>query len=510
MKKEILVDINPLQTRVLLLEDNEPAELYVERTGRERIVGNIYKGCVANVLPGMQAAFVDIGLQKNAFLYSGDINADMTDFEFPDKGGDRNKIELSIDEKVKQGQELMLQIVKEPVGTKGARVTTNITLPGRTLVLVPTVNYIGVSRRIEDEEERTRLREIMERIKPEGMGVIVRTAAAGKSEEDFRADLAFLTRMWERIQNKYKLVRAPRLIHSEEQLIFRIIRDIFTPDVDLLLINDEEYYERVKVVAGILSPELADRVQYYDGGDNLFDVRGAEGKLEKMLSRKVWLKNGAYIVIDHTEALTAIDVNTGKFIGEDDLQETLFETNCEAAREIARQIRLRDISGIIIIDFIDMEVQENKDALIELLRNCMKNDRTKSNVLGMTGLGLIEMTRKKMRNPLIATLQEPCPYCRGESRVLTPESVALRVRRRLLRELANTDCTRFLVEVHPSVAAFIEKKDAEDLPILPRQAGKNFYIRALPELHVEHFEVRALTDKRELDALAKGGEIKCY
>lgn len=510
MKKEILVDINPLQTRVLLLEDGEPAELYVERTGRERIVGNIYKGCVQNVLPGMQAAFVDIGLQRNAFLYSGDINADITDFEFPDKEGDKNKIELSIDEKVKQGQELMLQIVKEPVGTKGARVTTNITLPGRTLVLVPTVNYIGVSRRIEDEEERARLRGIMERIKPEGMGVIVRTAAAGKSEEDFKADLAFLTRMWERILHKYKLVRAPRLIHSEEHLIFRIIRDIFTPDVDALLINDEEYFERVKVVAGIISPELADRVQYYDGSENLFDFKNAESKLEKLLARKVWLKNGAYIVIDHTEAFTAIDVNTGKFIGEDDLQETLFETNCEAAREIARQIRLRDISGIIIIDFIDMEVQENKDALIDLLRNCMKRDRTKSNVLGMTGLGLIEMTRKKLRNPLTATLQEPCPYCHGESRVLTAESVALRVRTRLLREMANTDLSNFLIEVSPAVAAFIEKKTAEGFSLLPKRQGKNFYVRSVPGQHVEHYEVRPIADKRALESSVRGSEIKCY
>ena len=226
-----------------------------------------------------------------------------------------------------------------------------------------------------------------------------------------------------------------------------------------------------------------------------------------------WLlcvKNGAYIVIDHTEALTAIDVNTGKFIGEDDLQETLFETNCEAAREIARQIRLRDISGIIIIDFIDMEVQENKDALIDLLRNCMKRDRTKSNVLGMTGLGLIEMTRKKLRNPLTATLQEPCPYCHGESRVLTAESVALRVRTRLLREMANTDLSNFLIEVSPAVAAFIEKKTAEGFSLLPKRQGKNFYVRSVPGQHVEHYEVRPIADKRALESSVRGSEIKCY
>jgi len=507
LKREILVDINPHQTRVGLLEDGELVELYVERTGKERLVGNIYKGCVQNVLPGMQAAFVDIGLEKNAFLYAGDINADKAVFDFPDSK-QSDKLEKNIADMVHQGQEIILQVVKEPVGTKGARVTTNITLPGRTLVLVPTVNYIGVSRRIEDEAERTRLRETIERIKPPDMGVIVRTAAVGKTEEDFKSELTFLTRLWERISHRGRIVRAPRMIHSEEPLVFRTIRDTFTPDVSALIVNDEEYYERVKIIAGIISPELVDRVQLFDGEEDLFEHYKVETRAEKLLARKVWLKNGAYIVIDQTEALTAIDVNTGKYIGSDNLQQTLFETNCEAAREIARQIRLRDISGIIVIDFIDMESQEHKDALVELLRECLKNDRTKSNVIGMTALGLVEMTRKKLRNPLSATLQSPCPYCHGEGKVLSAESVTQKIRRALLREFKNTSIASFIVEMHPDVAAFIEGKAAEDMPILPAQEGRSVYIARDAHRHIEDFSIRPVTDVRELEHAARGEGLK--
>lgn len=500
MKREILVDISSDQTRVAMLEDGEIVELHIEDIGNERIVGNIYKGCVQNVLPGMQAAFVDIGLDKNAFLYAGDINCEKEDFVFPDTGAlSPEKMQRSISDMVHQGQEIMLQVLKEPVGTKGARVTTHITLPGRTLVLVPTVDYIGVSRRIEDESERARLREIMERIKPEGMGVIVRTVAAGKAEEEFKNDMLFLTRLWERVCKKFKLVRAPRLIHAEEQLVFRTIRDMFTPEVSRLVVNDEEYYDRIKIVAGILSPEYADRVELYEGTESLFAKHNAEPRLEKLLGRKVWLKNGAYIVIDQTEALTAIDVNTGKYIGSDNLQDTLFQANCEAAKEIARQLRLRDISGIIIIDFIDMEKAEHKEAVVDLLRMCLRKDRTKTNVLGMTGLGLVEMTRKKQRNPLWATLQTPCPYCKGEGRVLSPETVAHRVRRALLREFDNTNIDTFIVRVHPSVAQVIEKKSAGSRPLLPVDRNRRLYLEADESVYVEEYEIIHVTDKAVLE-----------
>jgi ribonuclease G len=508
MRKQMIVDVNAYQTRVALLEEGSLAEIYVEQVGRERIVGNIYKGRVQNVLPGMQAAFVDIGLEKNAFLYAGDILVDKADLEFPNQK-ERPEIQANIKDIVKPGQEILLQILKEPFGTKGARVTTHITLPGRTLVLMPTVNYIGVSRRIEDEEERSRLRSIIERIKPENMGIIVRTAAYGKSEEEFISDISFLVRMWEKVIHRAQLVNAPRMVHAEESLVFRTIRDIFTPDVEELMINDRDYYEKVKVVADIISPEFADRVKLYQGEQDLFDRYELESKIDKLLQRKVWLKNGGYIIIDQTEALTAIDVNTGKYVGSDDLQQTLFETNCEAAREIARQLRLRDIGGIIIIDFIDMEDQANKDTLIELLRNELKKDRTKSNVVGMTGLGLVEMTRKKVRKSLSATMQNSCPYCGGESRILSAETVAHKIRRQLRREQQNTNVPSYLIEAHPHVASFIEARSHGDPPFLPHVEGRSVYVRSNSALHFEEYSIQPITDHRLLETIASDSRVFC-
>ncbi|OQB25199.1 MAG: Ribonuclease G [Firmicutes bacterium ADurb.Bin182] len=488
MNKEILVDINPYQTRVALLEDGVLAEIYIERRGRERTVGNIYNGKVQNVLPGMQAAFVDIGLERNAFLYAGDIQVNKSDFNF---GSDNEEVAIgssNIRDIVKAGQDIMVQVLKEPVGTKGARVTTHITLPGRTLVLMPTVNYVGVSRRIEDENERERLRNILERIKPENMGVIVRTAAAGKNEAEFESDLAFLLRLWKRIQQKSGLVSSPRLIHAEESLIFRTIRDIFTPDISKLTINDREFYERVQVVANIISPGLTDRVILNESYD-LFDQYDLEPKIEKALARKVWLKNGGYIVIDHTEALTSIDVNTGKYVGGDNLQETITETNCEAAKEIARQIRLRDMSGIIIIDFIDMDKMSDKEKLLETLNAELKKDRTKSNVLGITSLGLVEMTRKKIRQPIDSILQIPCPYCNGDSRVLSEESVVLKIRHRLLKCFDEQSCPVYLVRAHPNVIALINDESAAFSALLPLIPGKTIYIKPDPAMHIQEYAV---------------------
>ena len=506
MSKQIVVDINAHQTRVAVGENGEMTEIYIESLGRERIVGNIYKGRVQNVIPGMQAAFVDIGLEKNAFLYAGDILVDKSDLEFPDQKT-KPEIQANIKDMVKPGQEIMLQILKEPVGNKGARVTTHITLPGRTLVLMPTVNYVGVSRRIDDEQERERLRSIIERIKPENTGVIVRTVAVGKSEEEFASDLDFLFSLWERVKQKDHLVSAPRLIHTEEPLVYRTIRDLLTEDIDELVINDAEYFEKVKIVAGIISPEYVDRVKLYEDHESLFDHYDLERKIEKLFIRKVWLKNGGYIVIDSTEALTAIDVNTGKYVGGNNLQETLFKTNCEAAREIARQLRLRDIGGIIIIDFIDMEAQEDKDALIEILRDQLHKDRTKSNVLGMTELGLVEMTRKKMRKSFSATMQSPCSYCHGEGKVQSSEAIAHKVRRQLLRDMQNIDVDVWLVDVHPSVAAFIETRSQGESLFLPQFPGRDIYVRSLPYLHIEEYRVTPVTDQRLMETAISDAKI---
>ncbi|MGN0800679.1 MAG: ribonuclease E/G [Christensenellales bacterium] len=499
MEKEIIVDINPYQTRVVLLEDGSPSEIYIERRGRERLVGNIYKGKVQNVLPGMQAAFVDIGLERNAFLYAGDIQIDRSDFTFHGEQNDIKPAALNIKDIVKPGQEVMVQIVKEPVGTKGARVTTNITLPGRTLVLMPSVNYVGVSRRIEDEEERTRLKNTLEGITEEyKMGVIVRTAAEGKGEAEFRADMHFLARLWERIQQKSKLVSAPHLIHAEEPLVFRTIRDLFTPDIKRLVINDREFYEKVQVVAGILSPALREKVELYEGVPDMFDLLGLETAIEKALSRKVWMKNGGYIIIDQTEALTTIDVNTGKYVGTDNLQETITVTNCEAAKEIARQLRLRDISGIIIVDFIDMDEIADKERVLATLRAELQKDRTKSNVLGITQLGLVEMTRKKTRQCISHTLQSPCPYCGGDGKVLSHETVVLKARKQLMRMMATESSCDYLLRVHPHIAEIIADHSVPQMPILPAMNGRTVYVQADHHMRIDEFEVQRLTSQDEV------------
>ena len=499
VEKEIIVDINPYQTRVVLLEDGSPSEIYIERRGHERLVGNIYKGKVQNVLPGMQAAFVDIGLERNAFLYAGDIQIDRSDFTFHGEQNDIKPAALNIKDIVKPGQEVMVQIVKEPVGTKGARVTTNITLPGRTLVLMPSVNYVGVSRRIEDEEERTRLKNTLEDITEEyKMGVIVRTAAEGKGEAEFRADMHFLARLWERIQQKSKLVSAPHLIHAEEPLVFRTIRDLFTPDIKRLVINDREFYEKVQVVAGILSPALREKVELYEGVPDMFDLLGLETAIEKALSRKVWMKNGGYIIIDQTEALTTIDVNTGKYVGTDNLQETITVTNCEAAKEIARQLRLRDISGIIIVDFIDMDEIADKERVLATLRAELQKDRTKSNVLGITQLGLVEMTRKKTRQCISHTLQSPCPYCGGDGKVLSHETVVLKARKQLMRMMATESSCDYLLRVHPHIAEIIADHSLPQMPILPAMNGRTVYVQADHHMRIDEFEVQRLTSQEEV------------
>ncbi len=495
MNKEIVVDINPYQTRVVLLESGHPSEIYIERRGHERLVGNIYNGKVQNVLPGMQAAFVDIGLERNAFLYAGDVQVDRSDFQFGDNGQDIRLASVNIQDIVKPGQEIMVQVLKEPVGTKGARITTHITLPGRTLVLMPTVNYVGVSRRIADEAERSRLRAILDEVKPPEMGVIVRTAAIGKNKEEFQADIHFLERLWQRITKKRSLVSAPRLLHAEEPLIFRTIRDLFTPDIERLIINDSEFYERIQIVANIISPQLKDKVVLYQGEEDLFDRFDLESKIEKALARKVWLANGGYIVIDQTEALTSIDVNTGRFVGTDNLQETITQANCEAAKEIARQLRLRDISGIIIVDFIDMEDIADKERVLDTLKAELKKDRTKSNVLGITQLGLVEMTRKKTRQCISNTLQMPCPYCHGDGKVLSPETVVLKVRKALLHCIQNESMANYVIEVHPSIAALIDDHSSAQAPLLPMASGRNIYVKAVPAMHVEEFRIQPLLKK---------------
>lgn len=509
MNKKIVADVNGLEARIALLEDDKLVEIHVERRGKERLVGNIYKGRVANVLPGMQAAFVDIGLERNAFLYAGDILADTSDFEFGQKSDSVNLKPTKIEDMVKEGQEILVQILKQPGGTKGARITTHVTLPGRMMVLMPTVNHVGVSRRIEDEQERARLKDIMEQLKPKDMGIIVRTAAVGKTAEDFEGEVRFLARLWQRISSRSDVVRAPRLLHAEESLVFRTVRDMFTTDVSEFVINNQEYYGKVVAVAGIIAPHLKDRVRLYTTGVSIFDDYGIQARIEKALEKKVWMKNGAYIIIDETEALTVIDVNTGKFVGDNNLQETILAVNIEAAKEIARQLRLRDISGIIVIDFIDMEVEQNKQKVVEALEEALTKDRTKTNVLGITSLGLVEMTRKKVRRKLSSVVKRTCPYCGGSGLVDSEETTAMNLRRLILRQTQNSDIKEYLIEVNPLVAKFIESKNEMNTPILPKIEGVKFYIMSEEALHMADYKVVEIASQKERDKLLGKAKVFC-
>lgn len=502
LHKEIIVDIHNDQVRVALLEDGDLAELYFDDEENRRVVGNIYRGKVANVLPGMQAAFVDIGLSKNAFLYLGDIDTKSSVFEFTDRSnGVEGRIKNSAISQIREGQEITVQVLKEPIGTKGARVTTNITLPGRYLVLMPNVNYVGISRRIEDDAERERLKAIAEEIKPEDMGLIVRTAARGKEKEDFLYDVALLCRLWKRIESIENMVKPPQVLHKDESLVYRAVRDIFTQDVDRFVINDESQYRRVLELVEAISPNLLDRVYYFQEDVDIFEYYGINKKIEKAIQKKVWLKNGGYIVIDYTEALTAIDVNTGKFVGGHNLEDTVLKTNLEAAEEIAHQIRLRDIGGIIIIDFIDMELPEHREMVVKVLEEALKKDRTKTHVVGITGLGLVEMTRKKERNRLSATLLKPCPYCNGTGKVYSENMIIANIEKKLEDFFKNNDVWGAIVEVHPSIGKAWMEDNGKNIELLENTWNKKIFITANPNMHIEQVNIKQVNGQAEVEGI---------
>jgi len=497
--REIIVNVENDETRVALVEDGELVELYLERPISQRVVGNVYLGKVENVLPGMQAAFVNIGLERNAFLYVDDAMPPRNDDD-DDYDDARN---LSIKDVLKEGQEVIVQVVKEPIGSKGARVTRHVTIPGRCLVLMPAVDYIGVSRRISDDKERDRLRRLAAKIRPSNVGLIVRTVAEGKSESDLKQDVEFLTKLWGRIKNRAKNSRAPALLHRDLGLVFRVVRDVFTEDVDKLCIDSKHECERVLDLLDMMSPSLKDRVELFtDKKQSVFEMYDLDQELEKAIRRRIWLKCGGYIVIDQTEALTSIDVNTGKYVGTTNLEQTVLKTNLEAAREIARQLRLRDIGGIIVIDFIDMESHGHQRKVLETLEEAVRRDRTKAHILGITQLGLVEMTRKKVRQGLDEILQKPCPYCDGRGKVLSEETMARQVRREVKRILKQTTSDAILVEVHPSVAALVIGSGGANLKELERETRKTIFIRGSANSHIEDINIRALGSRDEVEAKA--------
>lgn len=505
MGAELVINAASHETRIALIENGTIAELYIERSREKGIVGNIYKGRVIRVLPGMQAAFVDIGLEKAAFLYVADVFDAMEEYEsLLDNGSkkdDESREEQEagahpefrplhpIEDLLQEGQELLVQISKEPLGTKGARITSHISLPGRHLVYMPTVDHIGISRRIEDEEERERLREVVERLKQPGSGYIVRTVSEGKSEEDLVADIQYLSTLWNEISTRKDKAAVPSLLHSDLDVVQKVVRDIVTEQVDKIVVDSKTDYDRIVQFISTFAAKMKYAIELYDEEEPIFDHYGLEVEISRALGRKVWLKSGGYIIIEQTEALTAIDVNTGRFVGKHNLEDTILKTNLEAVKEIAYQLRLRNIGGIIIIDFIDMEKEVNREKVFGALEEALKADKSKTNILKISELGLVEMTRKRVRESIGRMMCEPCTYCEGRGYIKSKTTICHEIFRELRREMLDIRGTKATVTVHPLVADLLYDEERRGLEELEKKFKKRITVRAKPGFHQEQFEI---------------------
>ncbi len=461
MVKDVLVDVGLGEIRLAVLENSLPAEIYIEKREGARLVGNIYRGRVERVLPGMQSAFVDIGLEKNAFLYVKDVvpinyNEDgdvlLSSDGFPD-----------ISELLSQGQEISVQVIKEPTGNKGPRVTTRLSLAGRYAVMMPGINAQGVSKKIRDHEERKRLRSIAQQHRPENAGLIMRTASENIPEEMLVEDIQNLKGQRDLLIKKEQKGAVPRILYGEPGIIAHAVREYLTSDINRFLINDRDEYEKVLAQLDDAASGLKMKVEYFSKNYDMFEYYHVESALVEALSRKVWLNSGAYLIFDRTEALTVIDVNSGKFVGKTDLEETAFKINVEAAKAIARQIRLRDLSGIIIVDFIDMHQKEHREQLVQTLREAVKGDKTQTTVMGMTSLGLVEMTRKKIRQPLYKSLTVDCRACQGAGYRISPVTIARRIEKRIASHMADTPSGYVEAHVHPEIFKVLEGSEKDNM-----------------------------------------------
>ncbi|HWP94645.1 MAG TPA: ribonuclease G [Gammaproteobacteria bacterium] len=487
MSQEILVNVTPRETRVALVENGVLAELFIERAGRRGLVGNIYKGRVSRVLPGMQAAFVDIGLERTAFLHASDIAKSAYE------EGEGEAVETpDIRALLQEGRELLVQVLKDPLGSKGARLTTRISIPSRYLVYLPGGRGISLSVRIEDEAERARLREVVEAYRGQDFGeggYIVRTAAEGSVPEALRADMLFLNRLWETIATRAATAPAGVLVYEDLPLPVRTLRDLLDVEVERVRVDSQVVGERMREFARMFVPVMAERIEYYAGGRPIFDLYGVEDEIRRALERKVPLKSGGYLIIDQTEAMTTIDVNTGAFVGHRNLEETVLKTNLEAAQAIARQLRLRNLGGIIIIDFIDMADHAHRDMVYQALRKALANDRAKTHVSAVSALGLVEMTRKRTRESLEHVLCRPCPACRGRGSVKTPETVCYDIFRETLREAHQYDAKEWLVLAAPEVVEALLDEESAMLAELEAQIGCPIRLQAESGYTQEQFDV---------------------
>lgn len=504
MASEILIQVKPNETRVAFIQNGVLNDLMIERNRQRGLVGSIFRGKVIRVLPGMQAAFVDVGLDRAAFLYVGDVKPDVGDkteilwdeaddkeIEFDQKQNNSSTPGPQIQDLLKEGQDILVQVAKDPIGTKGARITTHISIPGRYVVYMPTLSHLGVSRKIEVEEERLRLKAIIEKFKSTAPGgFIVRTAAEGASEENIQADIHYLTAIYEEVSKSYEKKKVFGLIHSDLDVELRAVRDLLNEEVLRVVVDDEEVQKKLIKFISQFMPKLKNRVEFQINVQPLFDKFEIDLEVSRSLGRKVWLKSGGYIIFDEAEALVVIDVNTGKFVGKKDLEDTILKTNLEAVKEIAHQLRIRNCGGIIIIDFIDMEREANREKVLTALKEELKKDRARTSVMGMSSLGLVEMTRKRVRPSLLKNLCEPCSYCDGKGYIKNKFTMTSELFREIEREaVLNPQGSSITVHCNSGLADWIYEEESIALEKLEKKISKRVQFKLESDFHNEQYEI---------------------
>ncbi len=505
MTTEILINSRSYEVRIALVESGYLTEFHLQRPTEKGLMGNLYLGRVVRVLPGMQAAFVDIGLERTGFLYVDDVFSGSDDLrrdqlrsgqanaetEHPDSSvaEHRPANPYHIEDLLKEGQEILVQVSKDPIGTKGARLTCQITLPGRNLVFIPQTDHIGISRKIEDETVRESLRSTIEELRPHKSGFIIRTVAQHAAKEDLEADMEFLMILWDEIKDRAATSKPPSLVYEDLDITLKSVRDLFTSDVDYLIIDDEPSYEKLVNFVNTFAPQLKNKISLYRGELPLFEAYGVDVEISKAIEKKVWLRSGGYIIIENTEALTVIDVNTGRFVGKNDLNETIFKTNMEAAKEIAYQLRLRNIGGIIIIDFIDMEDEPHREELFDYFKEAVKKDKSRINILKLSEFGLVQMTRKRNSENLNQMMCEPCHYCSGEGVLKSRRTVCYEIFRKISRNSARATGSTVTLRVHPRIADMLLKEEEPTTRRLEQDTQKRLVIAPAKDLHIEKYEI---------------------
>jgi ribonuclease G len=530
MTKEMIISSSAHETRVAILEEDQVAEIFIERERQRGIVGNLYKGRVSKVLPGMQSAFVDLGLERDGFLYVSDVVATFEEFDRLEtdeedqpggngrgrRGADRDRDpstgsgppratsrgekgpEPKIEELLKEGQEIIVQIAKEPLGTKGARLTSHATMPGRFLVFMPTVDHVGVSRKIESRDERSRLRGIVREFREQhGFtgGVIIRTAAAGRPKDDIVSDLSYFHRVWTEIRQKAETSRAPALVYQEQSLVAKLLRDLLTEEFSAIRIDNPSEHRRILELVERIMPSLAPKVKLYEKEYPIFEEYGVQAEIDRALRSKVWLKSGGSIVINQTEALVAIDVNTGRYVGKKTagrLEDTILKTNLEAVREIVRQIRLRDLGGIIVCDFIDMEEKKNRQKVFQAVEQELRKDRAPSKGIQVSDFGLVIITRKRVKQSLERVLTEPCPYCAGSAVIKSSSTICYEILSEVRKISADLNGQTLVLRVNPDIARALRDEERAVLRDLKQSLGREIAIRPDIQLHHEQFDLMAV------------------